>query len=293
MKAGSKQKATAVIEASVVTVEGSRIIERSDAVAAEEPMEVRVVVDDNGQPVHHSIAVTMRTPGNDFELTVGFLWTEGILNDRNDILQIGYCQDTSPENERNIVNFFLRPGAPFDPSKFSRNVYTTSSCGVCGKASLEMVRIARPAQPVGDFKLADDYFLRLPQKLREEQALFSQTGGLHASALFDSSGQLLILREDVGRHNAMDKLVGWLCLQDRLPASNTVVLVSGRSSFELVQKAQMAGIPVLAAIGAPSSLSIDLAREFDMSLVGFLRDGRFNLYAGAGRIHSETQSHIG
>ena len=169
---------------------------------------------------------------------------------------------------------------PFDPLRLSRHVYTTSSCGICGKASLEQIRAVCPPALAAKPQLPADYFLKLPEVMQRQQTVFARTGGLHAAALFDPAGNLVVLREDVGRHNAMDKLVGTLLLTDRLPAPESVVLVSGRASFELVQKALMAGVPILAAVSAPSSLAIDLAREFGMTLVGFLRDGRFNIYAG-------------
>ena len=230
-------------------------------------MEVRVVVWEEGQLVRHSIAVTMRTPGHDFELAAGFLFTEGIVTDHRSVRTIEYCGTALPTAQHNIVNVFLSPDVPFDPQKFSRNVYTTSSCGVCGKASLELLQVACPRRPAATYQLDRDYFVHLPRQLAEAQAVFSRTGGLHASALFDSSGQMLILREDVGRHNAMDKVVGSLFLEGRLPASDTVMLVSGRASYELIQKSLMAGVPSLAAVGAPSSLAIDMGSriQYDAS----------------------------
>ena len=282
------QSGPSVVEASVFTVEDGSTHRRSDEVAAEEPMEVRVVIAEEGRLERHSIAITMRTPGHDFELAAGFLFTEGIVTDHRSIRTIEYCGTTLPTAQYNVVNVFLSPDTPFDPQKFSRNVYTTSSCGVCGKASLEMLQVACPRPPTGNYQLDRDYFVQLPRQLAEAQEVFSRTGGLHASALFDSSGKLLILREDVGRHNAMDKVVGSFLLEGRLPASDTVMLVSGRASYELIQKALMGGVPTLAAVGAPSSLAIDMAREFNMTLVGFLRNGRFNIYSGADRINLET-----
>ena len=277
-----------VVETSVFTVEDGATHRRSDEVAAEEPMEVRVIVPEEGLLERHSIAVTMRTPGHDFELAAGFLFTEGIVTDHRSIRTIEYCGSTLPTAQYNVVNVFLSPEVPFDPQKFSRNVYTTSSCGVCGKASLELLQVVCPRPPTATYQLDRDYFVQLPRQLAEAQAVFSRTGGLHASALFDSSGKLLILREDVGRHNAMDKVVGSFLLEGRLPASDTVMLVSGRASYELIQKALMAGVPALAAVGAPSSLAIDMAREYNMTLVGFLRNGRFNIYSGSDRIKLET-----
>ncbi|MDA2933012.1 formate dehydrogenase accessory sulfurtransferase FdhD [Acidobacteria bacterium AH-259-D05] len=270
---------------SILKIENGDLEEKLDEVAAEEPMETRVVVEKNGQMRRHSIAVTMRTPGHDFELAAGFLFSEGIIADRAAIVDIKYCMATSDFEQHNIVNVFLKPGVPFDPEKFSRNVYTTSSCGICGKTSLEMVQIACPALPEGTLHLDSAYFLKLPVKFQKAQTLFSRTGGLHASALFSVEGELLLMREDVGRHNAMDKMLGALFLEGRLPASDKVLLVSGRASYELVQKALMGGLTAMAAVGAPSSLAIDLAREFNMTLIGFLGKGRFNVYAGAKRIN--------
>lgn len=245
-----------------LTIHDSARGKRADTVAVEEPLEIRVA--------GHSLAVTMRTPGSDFELAAGFLLSEGVVRQREDIRRISYC--ARPQNY-NIVNVALN--RPFDPTRFTRHVYTTSSCGVCGKASLEQVRAAL-SQPPLPYRPDSELLLSLPGKL--DQPVFSRTGGLHAAALFDSTGKLLMLKEDVGRHNAMDKLTGALLMTGKLPARNTVVLMSGRASFELVQKAIMAGIPALAAIGAPSSLAVELAKEFGVTLVGFLREGRYNLY---------------
>jgi len=231
----------------------------------------------------HSVSITMRTPGHDFELAAGFLFTKGIIHERADIERIAYCTSSDQPQHYNIVTVRLRPGVAFDPSQFSRHVYTTSSCGICGKASLEQIRNICPRPITDKPKLSADYFLRLPDALKKQQTNFAQTGGLHAAAFFDTAGALLELREDVGRHNAMDKLIGAWLLAKRLPASQTVALVSGRVSFELVQKALMAGVPVLAALSAPTSLAITLAEEFGMTLIGFLRDGRYNVYAGDDR----------
>ena len=262
-----------VVRNEIVAVQNGQRSPQIDTIVVEEPMEIRVAVAGNV----HSISVTMRTPGNDFELAAGFLFTEGVIRDRSAIERIAYCTG-GDEQHYNIVTVHLRPGVAFDPTKFSRHVYTTSSCGICGKASLEQVRAALPAKPLLSFVPPDDQLLLLPDKLRQAQVIFSKTGGLHASALFDAQGKLRVLREDVGRHNALDKLVGSQLLEDALPASETILVVSGRVSFELVQKALMAGIPALAAVGAPSSLAVELAREFGLTLIGFLRGDRFNIY---------------
>jgi FdhD protein len=257
------------VNITTISVENGARQQREDVLAVEEPMEIRV----GG----HSVAITMRTPGHDFELAAGFLFTEGVVARSTDIREIRHCGNSK---NTNVVRVELNPAVQFDPKKLSRHVFTTSSCGVCGKTSLEQVRTVLPA-PIQKIAMPTAEMLcALPGKLRPEQAIFSSTGGLHATALFDLQGKLLLLREDVGRHNAMDKLIGAMLLADKLPVANTVMLVSGRASFELVQKAAMAGIPMLAAVGAPSSLAVDLAREFGMTLVGFLRDGRFNIYCG-------------
>jgi FdhD protein len=263
-------------------VRAARMLEREDEVAAEEPLEIRVGVSESEEP--RSIAVTMRTPGHDFELAAGFLFSEGLLRAREEIAQIAYCTDPTQPQQYNQVNVQLRHGTPFDFERFRRNVFTSSSCGICGKASLEHVRTIVDQAPVGRFRLASSRLESLPERALQEQKLFDRTGGLHASALFDATGALLALREDVGRHNALDKVVGQQLLAGRLPASETILLVSGRASFELVQKAAVAGIPFLAAIGAPSSLAVALARDQEMTLVGFLREGRYNVYAGPHRI---------
>jgi FdhD protein len=263
------------VRAVMVAVSGGRRRRRTDLLATEEPMELRVV----SGGATHPICVTMRTPGHDFELAAGFLFSEGAIRSRADIARISYCSAAgSAAGRYNTVHVHVRPGAAFDATRFSRHVLTSSSCGVCGKTLLEQLR-AMPRAPVGRAFTPDETMLpTLPGKLQSAQAVFARTGGLHAAGLFDARGELLLLREDVGRHNAMDKLVGALLLGDKLPAADTIVVVSGRASFELVQKAATAGIPALAAVGAPSSLAVDLARESGMTLIGFLRDDRFNVY---------------
>lgn len=263
--------------------------ERDDEAATEEPLEVRVVPAGAGEGVRYRIAVTMRTPGADFELAAGFLYSEGLLHSPDDLTRIAYCTDPDEPQRFNIVQVSLAPGVPFDAERFRRNVYTTSSCGVCGKAAIEQVTTAVERRPVGRFAIDPRTLGSLPGRIASTQRVFGRTGGLHAAALFTPGGELLLLREDVGRHNAVDKLVGQRLLSRALPDSNTVLLVTGRAGFELVQKAAVAGIPFLAAIGAPSSLAISLARDEGMTLVGFLREGRFNVYSGETRIASEER----
>ncbi len=247
--------------------------EEQDLLAVEEPLQIRV-----GEC---NLVVTMRTPGNDDELAAGFLFTEGLIGRGGDIARV--------ECRRNTAEVTLAEGASVDLESTRRNFYMTSSCGVCGKASIEALEAAGCAiLPRGVPKLAESLIRSLPAKLRESQAIFSRTGGLHASGLFSAEGDLILLREDIGRHNAVDKLVGRAFLDGRLPLHDHVLMVSGRASFELVQKAVMAGIPVMAAVGAPSSLAVKTALRFGMTLIGFVRDHRFNLYSGAGRIRQSN-----
>ena len=276
-----------VTRASVRVVEAAASRERADLLAVEEPLEIRVATEEAGRRRRHAIAITMRTPGHDFELAAGFLHGEGALRGRAAVAGIAYCEGGTAEEAGNVVELTLAPGHPFDPERFSRRVLTGSSCGVCGRGSLELVRASLPAAPAAAAagpRFAAAMLFALPRRLAEAQATFAATGGLHAAALFDAAGGLDLVREDVGRHNAVDKVVGALLLDGRLPAADRLLLVSGRASFELVQKAVLAGLPALAAVGAPSSLAVELARDHGMTLIGFLRDGRFNLYAGRRRV---------
>jgi FdhD protein len=276
-----------VSRSAVRVVEAGESHERSDLLAVEEPLEVRVVSEVAGRRRRHAVAVTMRTPGHDFELAAGFLHGEGAVRGKADVAGVAYCEGGAAEESGNVVELTLVPGCAFDPARFSRNILTSSSCGVCGRGSLELVRTGLPAAPTAaaDGPSVDpETLLSLPRRLAAAQATFAVTGGLHAAALFDAAGGLELVREDVGRHNAVDKVVGALLLAGRLPAPDRLLLVSGRASFELVQKAVLAGVPLLAAVGAPSSLAVELARDHGMTLVGFLRDGRFNVYAGAARL---------
>jgi FdhD protein len=254
---------------------------QGDVVATEEPLEIRVALPGASE---RSISVTMRTPGNDFELAVGFLASEGVVRSREDVEQVRYCVGGPEEQQFNVVTVALRPGARFDPSRLERNFYTTSSCGVCGKASLEALEMQEcPTLPTGP-EVDAGTLATLPDALRARQRVFERTGGLHAAGLFDAAGKLELLREDVGRHNAVDKLAGALVLDGRYPAGGGVLAVSGRASFEIMQKALMAGIPFVASVGAPSSLAVSVAEGFRMTLAGFVREGGFNVYAGPSRI---------
>lgn len=264
----------------VRVVEDGRARVRPDVLATEEPMEIRLISGDKKQ----TVAVTMRTPGSDFELAAGFLYGEGIVSSRDDIKKISYCVDVDAEQQYNIVNVELWPGREYDLRPLERHFYTSSACGVCGKESLEQLEIRGCAVIPPGPEVEADIITSLPDKLRKQQGLFDSTGGLHAAALFDAEGNLLAVREDVGRHNATDKLVGWSLLEGKLPLSEHLVMVSGRSSFEILQKCLTAGVPIVCAISAPSSLAVDVARQFGMTLVGFLRGDRFNVYAGFDRV---------
>ncbi len=268
---------------------GVPLIEADDEVAVEEPLEIRVVRAEDRGAAPRSVSVTMRTPGHDFDLAVGFLFTEGILRNAEDIASVGYGRAHLQGPSENVVDVVLARGVPYDPAKSERNFYTTSSCGVCGKASLEAIRVrgVRPARE-GVPQVAADVISQIPGRLREAQRLFSVTGGLHGAGRFDAEGRLISVREDVGRHNAVDKLVGEAVLAGRVPLRDDLLAVSGRASFEILQKAAVAGIPVVVAVGAPSSLAVDLAQEYHMTLVGFVRDRGFNVYAGDARVVPTT-----
>jgi FdhD protein len=255
---------------------------RPDTLAAEEPLEIRVA----GRP----LTVTMRTPGDDFDLARGFLVSEGVVSADSDIVAIRYCAGATANgvNTYNVLDVLLDDGVPPPDPSLERNFYTTSSCGLCGKASLEAVRtISKWPVDRDPLRLNAATIATMPEKLRAAQRVFDRTGGLHAAALFDADGDLLCVREDVGRHNAVDKVIGWALDAGRLPLSGTTLMVSGRASFELVQKAVMAGVPALAAVSAPSSLAVDLAREMGLTLIGFLRGSSMNIYSGVERIPSD------
>ncbi|MFC5287446.1 formate dehydrogenase accessory sulfurtransferase FdhD [Actinokineospora guangxiensis] len=250
-----------------------------DALAAEEPMELRV----GGRP----LAVTMRTPGADVELAHGFLLTEGVIADRGDVALARYCDGVDDEgrNTYNVLDVALAPGVAPPSAGVERNFYTTSSCGVCGKAALDAVRLKTRFSPAEDpVAVPVGVLTGLPDALRAAQKVFESTGGLHAAGLFTATGEALVVREDVGRHNAVDKVLGWALLRDLVPLAGTVLMVSGRASFELAQKAAMAGVPVLAAVSAPSSLAVDLADEQGITLVGFLRGTSMNVYTRPERV---------
>jgi FdhD protein len=257
-----------------------------DLVATEEPFEIRLGYSRrDGSRAEEPVSITMRTPGHDEDLAVGFLFTEGIIRSRNDVQGVVARGQRATDGLINVVRVELNSGVAVDFKRLERNFYMTSSCGVCGKASIDAVAV-QGQYDIGavDFRMTGAALGRLPAALKTEQAVFEQTGGLHASALFDATATIVGLREDVGRHNALDKLIGHALLSGDLPLSNRGVIVSGRASFELMQKAKMAGCPLVVAVGAPSSLAVELAREFGITLVGFLKSDRFNVYSRPDRI---------
>ena len=281
---GALADCTGVTSRAIVQVRDGQAQPTDDALAVEEPLEIRLMWGAGHQPDRvQRLAVTMRTPGHDAELAVGFLVGEGVVRQPEDVVEAFHTPLKAGAADPNVVVIRLADGVTVDARRLERHVYTTSSCGVCGKTSLEAVGVLRgPTLPEGPV-LTPDIVSALPGTLRAQQEVFEQTGGLHAAALFTAEGELVCVREDVGRHNAVDKLVGSFFL-DRQPVPQGVLLVSGRASFELAQKALLAGLPVLAAVGAPSSLAVDLAAEHGMTLLGFVREGRFNVYAGSQRL---------
>ncbi|MCK2221257.1 formate dehydrogenase accessory sulfurtransferase FdhD [Actinomadura sp. ATCC 31491] len=270
--------------ARVRELNGATARERRDDLATEEPLEIRVTAPDGGR---RTVAITMRTPGHDFELAAGFLHGEGLAGP-GDIAAIAYCtdEDLPPEARYNTVTVRLRGPLPDLPA-LERHFLTSSACGVCGSASLEALRDRCRPLPADPLRLSPGVLYGLPDALRRGQGVFGKTGGLHAAGLFTGEGALVGVREDVGRHNAVDKLTGWAALTGRLPLAGHVLVVSGRASYEIMQKALAAGVPVVCAVSAPSSLAVELAREFGMTLVGFLRGERCNVYAGEERLAME------
>ena len=277
--------ANAAVNVRVRKVRDTHVEDVEDVLAAEEPLEIRILEFVDGEEREHALAVTMRTPGHDSELAAGFLFSEGVLWTRDEIVAIEPGSPRAVEEAGNVIRVRLHEGATLDLSRALRSFYTTSSCGVCGKTSLDALWARRPPPIHGDTpRVAAATLAAMPETLRRAQDVFERTGGLHAAALFRADGRLLTLREDIGRHNAVDKVVGERFLACALPLGDRVLLVSGRASFEILQKAVIAGVPFVAAVGAPSSLAVDVAREFGVTLVGFLRGNAFNVYAGGERV---------
>lgn len=273
--APKKKTSPAITTAEILRFTSGRTQSVSDQLATEEPLEIRV----RGR----SIAVTMRTPGNDDELAAGFLVSEGLIHKRNDVVEIAYCQRGEAADFENTLNIFLSPSVEIDFQKLTRHVFASSSCGLCGKASIEAVQQHFP--PVeSKLKIPVAKILKLPEQLRAAQAAFAKTGGLHAAAIFDARGKLIVVREDVGRHNAVDKVIGHGFLRGLLPFDKHLLLVSGRASFEIMQKALAARVPIVCAVSAPSSLAVEFARESGQTLIGFLRGDTMNVYAHGERV---------
>ena len=264
----------------IQSVQEDRFKTTIDTLVVEEPLEIRL------DPQSTSLAVTMRTPGDDFDLVVGFLYNEGIIQHKSDLISLRYCSDAKSAGgkSQNIINVNLSGNAVIDFSNLQRHFFMSSSCGVCGKASISSLKQRGARSVVASFKLDASVLYGLPERLRLAQRNFTATGGLHAAALFDPQGTLLRVREDIGRHNALDKLIGALLLAEELPLGDSIIMISGRASFEVMQKCIMAGAPMLCAVSAPSSLAVSMAEAFGLTLVGFLREHRFNLYAGSWRV---------
>ncbi len=265
----------------------------SDFLSVEEPLEIRVSYHHEDRQIQKNISVTMRTPGHDLELAIGFLFTEGIIASCDDIKDVCHVQTACTSQKKNIVQVELADDCIPRLAQSERNFYTTSSCGVCGKGSIQSIRTVSPFSGMDKppINLISDMLYRLPGKLKTAQGDFSVTGGIHACGLFNMHGDLVMLREDVGRHNALDKLIGNMLMHNSLPLNQHILLLSGRASFELIQKAAMAGITIVAAIGAPSSLAVELAAEFDMTLLGFLKENRFNIYHSGERVFIKHERH--
>ena len=266
----------------VTVVDGGRLVTRSDRLATEEPLEIRVRTTGDAK----TVAFTMRTPGADFDLAIGFLFAEGLIESKEQIRTIAYCRDPGVDIDQlyNIVTVDLDADVHVELGGLERHFYTSSACGVCGKANLDMLS-TQGAKPLPDGPRVDgETIAGLPEKLRAAQRLFHATGGLHAAGLFTRTGEPIDVREDVGRHNAVDKLLGARVMEGEIPSTDRIVMVSGRASYEILQKCLVAGVPIVCAVSAPSSLAVDVARAFNMTLIGFLREERFNIYSGADRI---------
>lgn len=276
---------TPVQPVKVMRIGAESIETKSDLVVSEEPLEIRIGHGPEDNRQQFSLSVTMRTPGSDEELCLGFLYTEGIINSMEEVLSVKYCEDLGrTEGMENLMRVELKPFVEISNDQFKRNFYTTSSCGVCGKASIDSIKVSCSPLSSASLKIEKKVLFGLPDKLRAAQQVFKHTGGLHAAGLFSRDGQLIAHREDVGRHNALDKLVGARLMSGMTVFPKSILVLSGRISFELVQKALRAGIQMIAAVGAPSSLAVNLAEEFGMTLVGFLKGDRFNIYTGKERV---------
>lgn len=274
-------KGKQVADISIYKMEANSCTATVDKVALEEPLEIKLTYSTATGLIHKSIAVSMRTPGDDVELAAGFLFTEGVIKNKEDIEYIKQAVA-----DANIVQVILKEGVKPHLANAARNFYSTSSCGICGKASIEAIQtVSAFSNLKNNFSIAADLIYSLPSQVKKQQSIFEDTGGIHAAALFNSNGDILMLKEDVGRHNALDKVIGHFFLNDKLPLHNSILFLSGRAGFELLQKAAMAGINMIVAVGAPSSLAVEMALENDITLIGFLRGSRFNIYSGKQRIN--------
>ncbi|WP_020527176.1 formate dehydrogenase accessory sulfurtransferase FdhD [Flexithrix dorotheae] len=270
----------------IISQRENQRIAKEDLVVTEEPLEIIIGYGPENERTQTSLAITMRTPGHDFDLVVGFLFSEGIITQVTDISSIRHCENVkSPEEYGNVVKIEIKPEVNFSKNHLSRNFFINSSCGVCGKTSIESINMEQSYFKNNDsqFQISSEIILKLSENLFAQQTIFSNTGGLHAAGLFDTTGSLLMVKEDIGRHNALDKLVGWQLMQKNYPTEK-ILFLSGRVGFELVQKAIVSQFPIIAAVGAPSSLAVDLAHEFNITLVGFVKNNGFNIYAGKERI---------
>ena len=265
---------------------GSESSAKDDLLAVEEPLEIKLGFGQAIDRQQKSLAITMRTPGEDFDLVLGFLFTEGIINSMDDFTYINYCADAREEASENVVRVELSESKKIEWKSIERNFYTNSSCGICGKASIESLEAFSPEPISSDLRVSAKLIHTLGEKISKKQGVFKHTGGVHAAAIFSMDGEILMLREDIGRHNALDKMIGAALQRKMLPLSNSVLMLSGRSSFELLQKSVTAGIPVVCCIGAPSSLAVDTAREYGISLLGFYKGNSFNIYSHPERIQS-------
>ncbi len=278
---------TPVTTVSIQRHDGGQVQDADDLLVTEEPLEIRVGHGPLDQRMETRVSVTMRTPGHDEELALGFLFTEGLITTAADVLRVAPCENVKAEERGNVVRAELHPSVVLDPARWQRNFYTTSSCGVCGKSSIDAVHVACSAPAASFGPVATELITALPERMRAAQTLFKHTGGIHAAALFHRQGELVLLREDVGRHNAVDKVIGAVLRDQHTPPhlsfKDHLLLVSGRAGFELVQKCAVAGIACMAAVGAPSSLAVQLARSRGITLIGFLRGDRFNHYSPEGK----------
>jgi FdhD protein len=273
------------VEQSILRLTDDRWHEEADSLAVEEPLEIRLRWWEREGLTEGSIAITMRTPGADFELATGFLFGESIVRGKHDYFEVGYCMDETEEQYYNVVSMTLMPDTRFDMSRLDRHFYTTSSCGVCGKSTLEALDVQGCEFIESTLTVEPGVIQALPARLRDAQDVFEQTGGLHAAGLFDMDGNLLTLREDVGRHNALDKVIGSEVMAGRHVLEDRILLLSGRASFELLQKSLMARIPIVASVGAPSSLALELANSFGITLIGFVRPDSLNVYTHPERLN--------